>query len=424
MGMIAEFYHLSLRRFCLFVVCFVVTLPVIGCKRSALDAPSTGPPTVTVSRPITREVTQYAEFVGRTEAVNSVEIKARVTGYLDDTPFTEGMEIKAGTVLCKIDPRPYQAQLDASKGELAVSEAKYKLAKTENERSKALYKENPKAVSLKSLDQHQAEEDAAAAGVIAAKSAMEVYKLDLEFTELVSPIDGRVGRYQVTVGNLVTANATTLTTVVSQDPMYVYFDVDEPTMRTALRKLFAGELPPPASGQVKVGVQMPDETGYPRTGTVNFADNTISPTTGTITLRAQLDNPANEKGIRMLLPGMFVRIRLPLGRPTPSVLVAEQAIGTDQGQKYVYVVDENEKVQYRAVTLGQLQDDGLRVITQGLTADQRVITSGIQLVRSNVTVKTEEKPMKPQSAEAAKTPSIKPPAAAGKTSDRKTPSGD
>lgn len=402
MGVTANSFSETKTGLALALVCCTLAIAP-GCKRPDIDDSPTGPPTVTVSRPVTKEVTPYALFVGRTEAVNSVDIKARVTGYLQQTPFTEGAEVKAGTVLCKIDPRPYQAQLDASQGELAVNEAKYKLAQTENERAKTLFKQNPKAVSLKSLDQHQAEEEAAAAGVVASKSAMEVYKLNLEFTDVVSPIEGRVGRYQVTIGNLVTENVTTLTTVVSQDPMYVYFNVDEPTMRTSLRRLFEGELPTPASGQVKVGAQMPDETGYPRIGSVNFADNTVDPTTGTITLRAQLDNPANAKGVRMLLPGMFVRVRLPLGRPKPSVLVAEQAIGTDQGQKYVYVVDENNRVQYRAVSLGQLQADGLRVISQGLTADQRVIVSGLQLVRSNVQVKTEEQPM--PSAESAAGPS-------------------
>ena len=394
-----------------------VTL-VSGCKKPALDDAPSGPPTVTISRPVARKVTPYAIFVGRTEAVNAVEIKARVTGYLEKTSFVEGADVKAGEVLCKIDPRPYQAQLDAAQGELAVNEAKYKLAKAENDRAKDLYKENPKAVSLKSLDQHQAEEDSAAAAVVASKSSMEVYKLNLEFTEIHSPITGRVGRYETTVGNLVTENTTTLTTVVSQDPVYVYFNVDEPTMRNALRKLYAGELPTPASGAVEVGVQMPDEIGFPRTGRVNFADNTVDATTGTITLRAQLDNPANAKGVRMLLPGMFVRIRLPLGRTAEAVLIAQQAIGTDQGQKYVYVVDDESKVQYRSVVLGQVQDDGLQVVTDGLSDKDQVIVSGLQLVRPKVVVKTEVQPMLVTGGDASDS------STSGKVSDADAPVAD
>lgn len=379
-----------------------------GCKQSVTEDEKTGPVTVTVAPPISRQVTDFAQYVGRTEAVNSVEIKARVTGYLQATPFKEGSEVKKGDELALIDPRPYQAQLDAAAGELQANEAKYKLAKTENERAKALFKENPKAISSKSLDQHQAEEDAAAAAVVASRSGMEVYQLNLDFTKIESPIAGRVGRYQVTVGNLVTENTTTLTTVVSQDPMYVYFNVDEPTIRNALRKLMAGELPTPASGKVQVGMEMPDETGFPRTGTVDFADNTIDPLTGTITMRASFPNPANADGIRMMLPGMFVRIRLPLGRPHDALLIAEQAIGTDQGQKYVYVVDENDTVQYRSVSLGQLQDDGLRVVSEGLKPADRVMLQGLQMVRPKDTVKVDVTTMvagSPKSADSAPQPS-------------------
>ena len=380
-----------------------ICLILIGCDKRSVEEKSVEPITVTVSTPVTREVTEYAEYVGRTEAVNSVEIKARVTGYLEQTPFKEGTEVQKGAELCLIDPRPYQAQLDAAKGELQAYEAKYQLAKTENERVKSLYKENPKAVSLKSLDQHQAEEDAAAAAVVASKSSLEVYQLNLDFTKIVSPIEGRVGRFLVTVGNLVTENTTTLTTVVSQDPIYVYFNVDEPTIRAALRKLIGGKLPPLGSRKIQVGMEMPDESGFPRNGTVDFANNTIDPLTGTITLRASFENPASSNGVRMMLPGMFVRIRLPLGQPKKSVLISEEAIGTDQGQKYVYVVDDNNKVQYRNITLGQPQDDGLQVISTGLKADERVIISGIQMVRPEQIVKVEEQPMPSITVSPAKT---------------------
>lgn len=357
---------------------------------------------MSVSDPIKRSVIDYAQFTGRTEAVDSVDITSRVTGYLWKTPFKEGSEVKKGQVLCEIDPRTYQAEYDAAQGQVEAAEAKYNLAKAEDARAKALYELNPEAISLKELDQHQAEEDAAAADVVAAKSAMEVHRLNLEFCHIISPIDGRVGRYQVTIGNLITQNATVLTTVVSQDPMYVYFNIDEQTMLTALRNLYSGTLPPLESRKVIVGMELQDETNFPHSGLVNFANNAVDASTGTLTVRAEFKNPPNEHGLRMLLPGMFVRIRLPLGLPTPSLLVAEQAIGTDQGQKFLYVVDLSDTVQYRRVTLGQLQSNGLRVIKDGLQTGDRVVVSGLQLVRPGMKVQTESVPMtKPDTPEPA-----------------------
>ena len=363
--------------------CGLLLLLVASCNRKSLTDDDTGPPQVIVSLPVEREVTDYAYYVGRTEALNSVEVKARVTGYLLETPQKEGAEVKVGTVLCQIDPRTYQAQVNAAKGELEVNKAKYRLAKTENERAKDLFKENPKAISLKALDQHQAEQDAAEAAVAASESALKVHELDLEFTKVTSPIAGRMGRYEITVGNLVTENVTTLTTVVSQDPMYVYFNVDEPTMRRLLRKLFSGSVPTPLSGKVKVGMQLPDEKGFRHEGTVNFADNTVDASTGTITLRASFDNPAGRQQRTDVAarPCLCESCDLPLSQPAPAVLVAQQAIATDQGEKYVYVVNDKDVVKYRAVTLGQLQDDGLQVVSTGLSADERVIISGLQLVR-------------------------------------------
>lgn len=383
---------MTCRRFVLLSL-FVPALSSGGCHRSELSSDASQTVVVSVSDPVERSVVDYAQFTGRTEAVNSVEITSRVTGYLWKTPFKEGSEVETGQVLCEIDPRTYQAEYDAAQGQVEAAEAKYRLAKAENARAKNLYEINPEAISLKQLDQHQAEEDAAAADVVAAKSSMEVYKLNLDFCKIMSPIDGRVGRYEVTIGNLVTQNVTPLTTVVSQDPIYVYFNIDEQTMLAALRNLYSGALPPLESRKVTVGMELQDETGFPHPGTVDFANNTVDPSTGTLTMRAEFKNPPNEHGLRMLLPGMFVRIRLPLGMPTHSLLVAEQAVGTDQGQKFLYVVDRDGNVQYRRVTLGQLQSDGLRVIKQGLQPGDRVVVSGLQLVRPGMKVQTETVPM-------------------------------
>lgn len=361
----------------------------VGCRKSSVLTESTGPLTVSISRPVQREVTDYAQFIGRTEAVDAVELKARVTGYLLKAELREGAEVKAGDLLFEIDPRTYQAQVDAAKGEVQVAQTKYELAKTENERAKALYQENPRAISLKALDQHQAEEDAAAAQVVAATANMAVYELNLQFTKITSPIDGRVGRNQVGVGNLVTENATTLTTVVSQDPIYVYFNIDEKNMLDALRRIYAGKMPPLRERKVPVEMGLQDDNGFPLRGVADFANNQVDASTGTLTLRAAFENPPNKNGLRLLMPGLFVRVRLAMDTPRQSLLVTEAAIGNDQSQRFVYVVDQSNVVRSRQVTLGALQDDGLRVVKTGISADDTVIVSGLQLVRPGETVKTD-----------------------------------
>ncbi len=369
----------------------VMPLALVSCKKMDLGDDSTGPVTVSVSRPVQKDVTPYAQFIGRTEAVNAVEIKSRVTGYLVQTPVKEGTLVKAGDLICQIDPRTYQAQYDAADGQLQATQARYKLAKDENARAQDLYKQNAQAISLKALDQHQAAEDAAAADVIEAKSSLEAYKLNLDFTNVTSPIDGRMGRYQVTLGNLVTENATTVTSVVTQDPVYVYFNIDEQTMLRLVRQLFDGAMPPLASRKIQVQMGLQDETGFPHTGTADFADNQVDPTTGTLTIRAAFPNPPSPQSpnLRLLLPGMFVRVHLPLSLPRSALLIADEAIATDQSQKYVYVVDDSDTVQYRRVELGILENDGLRVITDGIKPEDQVIVNGLQLVSPRIKVKTE-----------------------------------
>ncbi|MEM8678673.1 MAG: efflux RND transporter periplasmic adaptor subunit [Planctomycetota bacterium] len=381
----------SSHVFLLLIVLASYAIP--GCRETPGLTPSTGPVTVSVAMPIERDVVDHAQFTGRLNAVDQVEIRSRVTGYLMDTRFKEGSVVKAGQVLCEIDPRTYQAQLDAAKGALEAAEAKYQLARTENDRAKSLYAENPQAISKKALDQHQAEEDSAAADVVASRSSMEVYQLNREFCEITSPIDGRVGRYQVTKGNLVTQNSTTLTTVVSQDPIYGYCSIDELTLLKVLNNLFDGKMPPLSSRKITIGMGLQNEQGFPHQGTADFADNELNSSTGTLTIRAVFPNPANAKGVRLFIPGMYVRMRVPLDLPHPAVLIAEQAVGTDQGQKFVYVLDGDNKVEYRKVALGPLQDDGLRVIRQGVEPGDRVVVNGIQLIQSGDTVKSETVPM-------------------------------
>jgi len=374
-------------------VAITVMVALLGCRPAALKTQPVLPVTFTVSRPIMREITDYRVFTGTTAAVESVDVQARVTGYLVKLPFTEGSVVKVGEQLAKIDPRPYQAKLDAAKGEVALYEAQLNLARKENDRAKAIRAENQGAISQQQLDIRQAKVEEALAAVQSAKANLEQYELDLEFTNVKSPIDGRVSRYYLTVGNLVTQNQTLITTIVSQAPIYVYFDVDEQTMLQVLRSMYDDGLPPVRSGTLPVQVGLQDDSGFPLKGLVDFANNVVDSSTGTIVVRGQFPNPANESGVRLLLPGLFVRVKLPIGRPQQMPLVAEKAIINDQGQTFLYLIDDQDQVEYRRVQLGRMTADGLWVVKDGVTPNDRIIVSGIQFAKPGEKVQSEEKPM-------------------------------
>lgn len=365
-----------------------------GCqpKTRAIAEPET--PVIPVSRPIQREITDYVDFTGRTDAVHSVDIRPRVTGYLTKMPFKEGAEVKEGDLLFEIDPRPYQALVDFSVGEVAANKAKVKLAKANNVRAKAIAEKSPAAITQQDLDSYQAAEDEALATLKMSEGTLATNQLNLSFTEVASPIDGQVSRYYLTIGNLVTQDTTILTTVVSLDPIYAYFDMDEPTLLRIKSLINAGKMKPARERDaIPVYMSLQGQTGFPYEGTINFINNRVDPTTGTLTVRGVFDNPLPEHGARKLAAGNFVKIHLPLGEPRQALLVVDRALGTDQGLKYLYVVDADNKVQYRRVTVGALQEDGLRVIETGLKPDERVVVSGLQFVRPRMTVKTEETPM-------------------------------
>ena len=271
----------------------------------------------------------------RTEAVHSVDIRPRVSGYLVKMPFQEGEEVKAGDLLFVIDRRPYKAQLDQAQGQVDLYQASLKLARTTLARDRAINSLKPGSVSQQQFDQEQAVVDEAEARVKAYEKSMEISRLSHEFTRVVSPIDGQISRYYLTLGNLVNQDQTLLTTVVSVDPMYVYFEMDEPTLvahsqggqrgqdQAARRR--ACSLP------VFMGLQ--GEDGFPHRGTINFVNNQVNPTTGSILVRGVFSNPLPKGGHRLLSPGMFVRVRLPIGQPYPALLVIDRAIGSDQGQQ-------------------------------------------------------------------------------------------
>lgn len=363
-----------------------------GCQRPVTQVPSAEPPVVPVSKPVERAVTDYVDYTGRTDAVESVGIRARVTGYIERIPFKEGTEVKKGDVLFEIDPRPYKAQLDQAQSQVELNQASHKLAQVTYERDVPLATQA--AVTQQQLDQDKAAVDEALARIKAAQAAVEVYKLNLEFTNVTSPINGMVSRYYYTPGNLVIQDQTLLTTVVSLDPMYAYFDMDEPTLLRVKRAINEGRIKlPRESSDIPILMGLQGEEGYPHQGSFNFINNVINPSTGTIAVRGVFPNPRPEHGARLLVPGMFVRIRLPIGQPHTARLVIDRAVGSDQGLKFVYVVNREHTIEYRRVTTGPLQDDGLRVIEDGVRPDDWVVTGGLQQVRPHMQVSPEEMPM-------------------------------
>jgi membrane fusion protein, multidrug efflux system len=369
-----------------------------GCHQ---QSPQTGPPelpVVPVARPEKREVTDYVDYTGRVAAVNAVDVRPQVTGYITQAPFKEGLEVKKGDLLFEIDPRPFQAQVDAAKAQLALYEANYRLAQAELARSRRIAQREPGAISREDLERYQAQEAQGQGQVGVAKANLHTAQLNLEWTKVTSPIDGQVSRYYYTVGNLATQNQTLLTTVLSQDPIYAYWDADERTVLRVRRMIAEGKIKPRVgtTQEIPVWMALEGETNYPHHGFVNFVNNQVNPFTGTIAVRGQFDNPKLPNSRRLMTPGMFARVRLPIGEPHPALLVADRAVGSDQGLKFVYVVDAEHKVQYRRVTTGPLQDDGLRVIEEGLGPDDWVVVGALQQVRPNMQVEPEELPEMPK----------------------------
>ena len=386
----------------LVLLLFALGLPALalGCGRRPAPPADSGALVVNVARPVQRKVLDYIDYTGRTDAVYSVDIRPRVTGYLTKMPFTEGSDVKEGELLFEVDPRPYQALLDQSLGQLELAKARLKVAQANNSLAKETAK-TPGAIAVQDLNKYEAAEEEALAEVDAAKANVEVNRLNRNFCEVTSPINGQVSRYYFTLGNLVNQDQTLLTTVVSLDPIYAYFDVDERTLLRIRNAVNQGRLRPKHPGEIPVLMGLQGESGYPHDGVVNFINNKIDPYTGTITLRGVFTNPQPENGVRLLSPGLFVRVRIPLGEPHDALLVTDRAVGTDQGLKYLYVIDAQNKVQYRRVTLGPLQDDGLRVIASGLQPDDWVAISSLQQVRPRMEVKPDQVAMPIPLSEAA-----------------------
>lgn len=333
-----------------------------------------------MAKPVVREVTDYYEFPGQSEAVGEVEVRARVTGYIVKINFQDGHEVKKGDVLFEIDPRPYQAALDKAKGDLDRLHAL--LAKAELDLARADRLRPSGAISLDEYEQHVSVLKVHKASVQSAEAAVRDAQLNLEFTRVVSPIDGQVSRRRVTEGNLVqsgTAQSTVLTTVVTTDPIYVSFNIEEPVLlkfRNLDWRLGQDGRPRQLKGlKVPVQIGLPNEEGFPHQGVLDFLDNKVDRSTGTICVRGVFDNSK-----RYLTPGFFVRVRVPFGKPHSALLVSEKAIASDQRQKYLLTVNQDNVVERREVKLGPLHQ-GMRVIESGIGAEDLVVVNGLLRAR-------------------------------------------
>jgi RND family efflux transporter MFP subunit len=360
-----------------------VVAALAGCSQPPAAAPPQ-PIAVPVSQPIRRDVTDYEEYTGRTAAVESVQITAQVTGYLDKINFQDGEEVKKDAVLYKIDPRTYQAALNQTTANLNQAKAHRESQADVLKRDQVSPEATPKAT----LIQDQANFAEAEAAVGSASALRDAAQLNVDFTSVTSPIAGQIGRTLITKGNLVVANQTALTTVVSLDPMYAYFDVDEPTVERVRQLIREGKLPSAREEGKKIPVYLglTSEQNFPHEGNVDFINNQVNASTATLQLRGVFANPKPHVGPRVLTPGQFVRIRLPIGPAYPALLVVGAAIGTDQDLKYVYVLNDKNEVERRDVTLGT-QQGGLTVVAKGLNPDDRVVVNGLQHVRAGMAVK-------------------------------------
>jgi multidrug efflux system membrane fusion protein len=374
--------HLGLRQWLGLSVVPVLTLgAAIGCTRTAAQPAPQGPPRVSVATVIDRQVTEWDDFTGRLEPVETVEIRPRVAGAISAVRFKEGAIVRKGDPLFQIDDRPFIAEVDRLRAELTRSRATVQRAGSELQRAERLRAGD--AMSLEEHDRRSAFAQEASAQVAAVEAALRAAQLNVEFSRIVSPIAGRVSRALVTEGNLVSSGpgeATLMTTVVSLDPIHAHFDADERIfLRYSALARSAGK-PDASAGGLPIRMALANEQGFPREGKLDFLDNRLDPASGTIRGRAVFRNRDGA-----LTPGLFVRLRVAGGGTSRALLVQDRAVGTDLDKKFVFVVGADNTIQYRGVTLGPLVD-GLRVVRSGLAAGDHVVVNGLQRVRPGAKV--------------------------------------
>jgi RND family efflux transporter MFP subunit len=357
-----------------------VILGLAACNRQQ-PATHLPPPEVTVSKPVLKGIVDWAEFTGRMAAVNFVKITPRVSGYIVNIPFREGDIVHKGDLLFQIDPRPYQHAYEQAVGQLQQAKANRQLQEVTFTRQQRL--RDTGVIAKEDYDTALSNKNQAEAQVVSAQAAQDAAALNLEFTRVTAPIDGRVSRQLVNIGNLVQADTTALTTVVSVDPIYAYFHVDELAELRYQRLVKDGKWASSPEGGAPVYLQLQDETGFPHEGIITFTDNAYDSSTGTLLARGTFRNPDG-----FLVPGNFVRVRIPASPKYNALLVADRAIGSDQDEQFVYVVDTGNVARLRHITVGP-PADGLRVVKSGLHPDEVVIVNGIIKVRPNGPVKAQ-----------------------------------
>jgi RND family efflux transporter MFP subunit len=366
---------------------FAIAVLLAGCgAETQKQASAPPPPQVTVATPVKRNVVDQDEYVGRFVAIDSVEIRARVSGYLDRIHFTDGQIIKQGDLLFTIDRRPFQTALELAQANLAQARANLAFAESDLARGQQLVRD--RTITEQTFDQRTQAKRVAEASVAAQEAAVRQATLDLEFTELRAPVTGRIGDRRVSPGNLVTGgtggNTTLLATIVSSDPIRFEFTFDEASYLRYERSAKSGEDVTSRNGTVPVALKLIDEQDFAHSGRMDFVDNVIDRASGTIRGRAVFANPSG-----VFTPGMFGRVRVPGSAPYPALLVPDVAVGTEQVRKFVYTVDDDGTVRQAFVTLGQATDD-LRVIKNGLKETDRVIVSGLMRAKPGQKVTPKE----------------------------------
>jgi multidrug efflux system membrane fusion protein len=357
----------------------IVGVGLAGCtdaKSDAAPAAQAGPP-VSSAVVLQKAIVETQEFSGRLEAIEIVEIRPRVSGYITAVNFKPGAEVKKGDLLFVIDPRPYQAEADRTQAAAAAARARADLARLELQRAERLLAD--KAVAQREFDERAAGQKELDANARAASAQHEAARLNLAYTRITAPIDGRVSKAEITLGNLVDATAV-LTSVVSLERIYASFDGDEDTYLRVSRRVHAGQ-------PVDVKVGLAGEEGFPHSGKLEFVDNRLDSRSGSVRMRATLANSE-----RILAPGLFARVQIAGGAPQQQILITDRAIGTDQDRKFVYVVDKEGKAEYRAVKLGPVSD-GLRVVRDGLKPGEKIVVNGLQRVRPGAPITAQTVPM-------------------------------
>ena len=360
----------------------MIAVSLCGCNKQTAGPPTFPAANVTVAKAVEKEVVNYQEYTGNTAAVSSVDIRARVSGYLNKVSFTEGAIVKAGELLFVIDPRPYQAALDQAQANVEQAKAQLALADSNYKRSEKLFQTN--VIDVQSYETQLENRNQANATLLGNQAALETAKLNLEFTQIRSPIDGQTSTYNYTIGNLITGGDTSssgvLTTVVSIDPIYVYVNVDERGLLIYQEMVRTGKIILPEGGQTPIEMQLANENDFPHKGVVDFVDNQVDPNTGTIKVRGVFANKD-----RSLRPGLFAQVRIPASPKYKSLLISDLCVAYDQGQPIVYLVGSDNKATEKAVTLGAMYE-GLREVKEGITSEDRIVVNGVVRLRPGVPV--------------------------------------